>query len=97
MVTDTQTATILSLAARGPPWIDVAEKLCTRFGYEKITAMTSGAEAADTACKVARKWGTKIKKIPAEDVLVLGTSENYHGLTTGVWPLMSPSASRDGG
>jgi ornithine--oxo-acid transaminase len=44
--------------------------MCKRFGYEKITAMVTGAEAADTACKVARKWGTTIKKIRPDEILV---------------------------
>ena len=89
-------ATLLSLAARGPQWVELADMLCKRFGYEKITAMVSGAEAADTACKIARKWGTKTKRIPPGEGLILGVSENYHGLTSGVWPLMTASASRDG-
>jgi len=88
-------STMLSLACRGPIWADFSEMMCKRFGYEKITAMVSGAEAADTACKVARKWGTRFKHIPADEMLVLGVSENYHGLTSGVWPLMSPSKARD--
>lgn len=54
--------------------------------------MTSGAEAADTACKLARGWGISTKKIKPADVLVLGTSDNYHGTTSGVWPLMEREA-----
>ncbi|KIM92607.1 hypothetical protein OIDMADRAFT_139383 [Oidiodendron maius Zn] len=90
-----ENSTMLSLACRGPIWVDFAESICNRFGYEKVTAMVSGAEAADTACKVARKWGTKFKKISPDEILVLGVSENYHGLTSGTWPLMTPSKSRD--
>ncbi|OBT45158.1 hypothetical protein VE00_04317 [Pseudogymnoascus sp. WSF 3629] len=90
-----ENSTILSLAARGPQWVEFANMLCKRFGYDKVTAMVSGAEAADTACKIARKWGTKTKKIPLGTGLILGVSENYHGLTSGVWPLMTASPSRD--
>lgn len=73
-------------------WPKLAKELCERFGYDKVTAMVSGAEAADTACKIARKWGITHKKIPAEEVIVLGTSDNYHGLTSGIWPIMNPGA-----
>lgn len=73
-------------------WPKLAKELCTRFGYDKVTAMVSGAEAADTACKIARKWGIMRKGIAAEDVVVLGTSDNYHGLTSGIWPIMNPSS-----
>lgn len=71
-------------------WPLVAKELCTRLGFDKVTPMCTGAEAADTACKIARKWGITHKGISPEDVLVLGTSENYHGLTAGVWPIMEP-------
>ncbi|KAI8224412.1 hypothetical protein K4K54_005312 [Colletotrichum sp. SAR 10_86] len=50
----------------------------------------SGPEAADTASKIARKWGITHKKIPAEEVIVLGTSDNYDDLTWGIWPIMKP-------
>lgn len=53
--------------------------------------MVSGAEAADSVCKIARKWGITRKGISPAEVLVLGSSENYHGLTTGIWPLMDAS------
>ncbi|RSL47770.1 hypothetical protein CEP54_013238 [Fusarium duplospermum] len=54
--------------------------------------MVSGAEAVDTACKIARKWGIVHKGIAAEEVPVLGTSDNYHGLTSGIWPIMTPGS-----
>jgi ornithine--oxo-acid transaminase len=69
-------------------WPPLAKRLCEKFGYEKVTAMTSGAEAADAACKLARGWGVDVKGIAPRDVLVLGTSDNYHGTISGVWPLM---------
>jgi ornithine--oxo-acid transaminase len=82
--------TLVNLAAHNPGWATLAKRLCDTFGYDKATAMTSGSEAADAACKIARKWGTKVKGINPDEVLVLGVSENYHGLTSGVWPLMTP-------
>ncbi|KAH7120365.1 pyridoxal phosphate-dependent transferase [Dactylonectria estremocensis] len=85
-----QTITLANMSTHSVQWPLVAKELCTRLGFDKITPMCTGAEAADTACKIARKWGITHKGIPAEDVLVLGTSENYHGLTCGVWPIMEP-------
>lgn len=58
--------------------------------------MTSGAEAVDVACKVARGWGVRVKNIDPKEVLVLGTSENFHGFISGVWPLMEPAAGWKG-
>lgn len=70
--------------------------MCKRFGYDKITAMVSGAESADAACKIARRWGHKVKGISTDEVLILGVSDNYHGLSAGVWPLMDASQERTG-
>lgn len=82
--------TLANMSTHSVQWPLVAKELCTRLGFDKITPMCTGAEAADTACKIARKWGITHKGISPEDVLVLGTSENYHGLTAGVWPIMEP-------
>ncbi|KAH6869525.1 pyridoxal phosphate-dependent transferase [Thelonectria olida] len=82
--------TLANMSTHSAEWPKVAKELCTRAGYDKVTPMCTGAEAADTACKIARKWGITYKGINPEDVLVLGTSENYHGLTAGVWPIMEP-------
>ena len=78
------------MATHSAEWPLLAKELCTRLGYDKVTTMCTGAEAADTACKIARKWGITYKKIAPEDVLILGTSDNYHGLTSGIWPIMNP-------
>ncbi|KAI8160104.1 hypothetical protein K4K49_003254 [Colletotrichum sp. SAR 10_70] len=71
-------------------WLELAEETCERFGYDKVTAIVSSPEAADTACKIARKWGITHRKIPAEEAIVLGTSYKYHDLTSGIWPIMNP-------
>ena len=70
--------------------------MCSRFGYDKITAAVTGSEAADTAVKIARKWGQQVKGIPARELLILGVGDNYHGLTSGIWPIMNPDGERDG-
>ena len=54
-----------------------ARRLCTLFDYDKVVAMTSGTEAADTACKIARCWGINQKQIPAKDCVVLGVGDCY--------------------
>lgn len=58
--------------------------------------MVSGAEAADAAVKIARKWGIEVKHIPPQELLVLGCSENYHGLSSGIWPIMNPGCGQEG-
>src|SRR6187431_1125274 len=41
------------------------------FGYEKVLMMNSGAEAVESAIKLARKWGYKIKGIPANEAIIV--------------------------
>ncbi|KAH6988344.1 ornithine aminotransferase [Ilyonectria destructans] len=91
-VKSAQNITLANIAGMSAAWPPLAKRLCEKFGYDKVTAMTSGAEAADTACKLARGWGISAKKINPADVLVLGTSDNYHGTISGVWPLMEREA-----
>ena len=43
---------------------ETSEYLCNLLGYDKFLPMNSGVEACETACKLARKWGYKIKGIP---------------------------------
>lgn len=77
-------------------WPTFAEMMCRRFGYDKINAAVTGSEAADTAVKIARKWGQQVKGISADKMLVLGVGDNYHGLLSGIWPIMNPDVERDG-
>ncbi|CCX32834.1 pyridoxal phosphate-dependent transferase [Pyronema domesticum] len=51
------------------------------FGYDMVLPMNTGAEAVETAIKLARKWGYKVKKIPQNEAIVLGVAENFHGRT----------------
>lgn len=51
------------------------------FGYDKFVALTSGAEAADAAVKIARRWGYLQKKIPEGEAWVLTAGRCYHGVT----------------
>ena len=48
-----------------------------------VLPMNTGAEAVETAIKIARKWGYKVKKIPKGEALVFGVEENFHGRTVG--------------
>jgi ornithine--oxo-acid transaminase len=46
-----------------------------------VLPMNTGAEAVETAIKIARKWGYKTKKIPQGEALIFGVAENFHGRT----------------
>ena len=52
------------------------------FGYDKVLPMNTGAEAVETAIKIARKWAYDVKGVPAGQAKILTCEENFHGRTT---------------
>ena len=60
------------------PW----EKYVTEyFGYDKVLPMNTGAEADETALKLARRWGTVCKGIPNNETTIVCCEGNFHGRT----------------
>lgn len=60
---------------------DWSNFITSLFGYDKVLAMNSGAEAVETALKLARKYGRTILGIPHPYIVCL--SGNFHGRTLG--------------
>lgn len=58
------------------------KKLVDLTGYEMVLPMNSGAEAVETAIKVARKWAYVVKGIPKYDAEIIVAEGNFHGRTT---------------
>ncbi len=58
------------------------KKITTLFGYDKVLPMNSGAEAVETAVKLARKWSYEVKKIHGNDAKIIVCENNFHGRTT---------------
>ncbi|QCX39338.1 ornithine--oxo-acid transaminase [Aureibaculum algae] len=51
------------------------------FGFEKVLPMNTGAEAVETAIKIARKWGYEKKGIPSNKAKIIVCENNFHGRT----------------
>lgn len=66
------------------------------FGYDKVLPMNSGAEAVETALKLARKWGYLEKGIPENQALIIGCEGNFHGRTISIVSLSSDPDSYSG-
>nr|WP_299341969.1 ornithine--oxo-acid transaminase [Allomuricauda sp.] len=61
------------------------EEFATRFfGYDKLLPMNTGAEAVETAIKLARKWGYEKKGIPANQAKIVVCQNNFHGRTISI-------------
>jgi ornithine--oxo-acid transaminase len=59
------------------------EKFVTEFfDYEKVLPMNTGAEAVETAIKIARKWAYDVKGVPTDCAKIITCKENFHGRTT---------------
>jgi len=77
--------------------LGVAEKyVCDTFGYDKSLFMNSGAEANETAIKLARKWGYTKKEIEDNKAVIVVARKNFHGRTTTIISASSDTSSRKG-
>lgn len=58
------------------------KKITTLFGFDKVLPMNSGAEAVETAVKLARKWSYEVKGIAENAAKIIVCENNFHGRTT---------------
>ncbi len=75
------------------------EKMITAlFGFDKVLPMNSGAEAVETAVKLARKWSYEVKGIPENSAKIIVCENNFHGRTTTIVSFSNdPDASKNYG
>lgn len=74
----------------------LAKELCEMTGYQKMLPMNSGAEAVETAIKLARKWGYKVKGVPDGRAEIIVCSGNFQGRTTTIISFSDEAQYRDG-
>jgi ornithine--oxo-acid transaminase len=68
------------------------------FGYDRMLPMNTGAEGVETALKLARKWGYKVKGIAREKVKIVVCNGNFHGRTITIVSMSSdPDSYNDYG
>jgi len=56
--------------------------LAALAGMDLVLPMNTGAEAVETAIKVARAWGYRVKGVPANQATIVVAADNFHGRTT---------------
>lgn len=69
------------------------EFMTQQLGYDKILPMNSGAEADETALKLTRKWGYKVKGIPKNEARIIVCNGNFHGRTITIVSMSSDPES----
>jgi len=82
MIDQLECLTLTSRAFRNDQLGLFYKKLSDMTGYEMSLPMNSGAEAVETAIKVARKWGYVTKGIPNNQAEIIVADGNFHGRTT---------------
>jgi ornithine--oxo-acid transaminase len=88
--------TLTSRAFRNDQLPRLVEELARLCGMEMVLPMNSGAEAVESAIKVARRWGYSRKGIPADRAEIIVCRNNFHGRTTTITGFSSEPLYREG-
>ncbi|RZI79656.1 MAG: ornithine--oxo-acid transaminase [Rubrivivax sp.] len=75
-----------------PRWL---ERLTALAGMDKALPMNTGAEAVETALKLARKWGEMAKGIARDRCEIIGCVDNFHGRTLALVSLSTEAQYRE--
>lgn len=95
LVEQAKKITLTSRAFRNDQLPLLYKELSDITGYGMSLPMNSGAEAVETAVKLARKWAYTVKKIPRHQAEIVVASGNFHGRTTTVISFSTEAFYRD--
>jgi ornithine--oxo-acid transaminase len=87
--------TLTSRAFIHDQFAEFCHSLADLCGKELVLPMNTGAEAVETAIKVARKWGYRVKGVPAEQATIVVAEGNFHGRTTTIVSFSTDPDARD--
>ena len=79
-----QKLTLTSRAFHNSELANYAEFITAFFGYDMMLPMNTGAEAVETAIKIARRWGYEKKGITTNKARIIFANENFHGRTVSI-------------
>ncbi len=81
MTEQAQKLTLTSRAFYNNVLGEFEEYVTKYFGYDKVLPMNTGAEADETALKLARKWAYEKKGVPENEAKIIVCENNFHGRT----------------
>ncbi len=87
--------TLTSRAFRNNQLPLLYKELSEMTGYEMSLPMNSGAEAVETAVKLARKWAYQVKKVPRHQAEIIVAGNNFHGRTVTIISFSTEPSYRD--
>ncbi|HEU4901826.1 MAG TPA: ornithine--oxo-acid transaminase [Flavisolibacter sp.] len=95
LVEQAQTLTLTSRAFHSNLLGEYAKYITQLFGYDKVLPMNSGAEAVETAIKLARKWAYEVKGIPVNEAKIIVCDSNFHGRTSTIISFSSDPTAKN--
>jgi len=96
MVAQASRLTLTSRAFRNDQLVPFYEELCALTRSHKVLPMNSGAEAVESALKLARKWGYAVKGVPEGQAEIIVCDGNFHGRTIAIVGFSTDPGSRGG-
>ncbi len=96
LVEQSKTLALTSRAFYNNKLGETEQYMAQTFGFDKVLLMNSGAEAVETALKIARRWGYEKKGISQDDALIVVCEQNFHGRTTTIISFSSDQGARKG-
>ncbi len=87
--------TLTSRAFRNDQLPLLYKELSEMTGYEMSLPMNSGAEAVETALKLARKWAYEVKGVPRHQAEIITAAGNFHGRTITLVSFSTEPSYRD--
>jgi len=87
--------TLTSRAFRNDQLPLLYKELSEMTGYEMSLPMNSGAEAVETALKLARKWAYQVKGVPRHRAEIITATGNFHGRTVSIISFSSEPSYRE--
>ncbi|MGW2821242.1 ornithine--oxo-acid transaminase [Streptomyces sp. NPDC001443] len=88
--------TLTSRAFHNDRLAGFAERLAALTGMDMVLPMNTGAEAVESAIKVARKWAYEVKGVPADRATIVVAADNFHGRTTTIVGFSTDETARAG-
>ncbi|TIA91971.1 hypothetical protein E3P99_00802 [Wallemia hederae] len=87
--------TLSSRAFHNSVFGEFAKKVTVLLGYDMVLPMNTGAEAVETALKLARRWAYKVKGVAPNKARIFAAQDNFHGRTLAVISMSTDPDSTD--
>ena len=88
--------TLTSRAFRHDQFAPFCDDVARLTGKDAVLPMNTGAEAVETAIKLARRWGYQVKGVPDGQATIVVADGNFHGRTTTIVGFSTDPVARDG-